>query len=461
MIVQERMKHLLPNDQMQIIKQTTFFEDADSVLTLLYQPLIGKESVALYQALWRSSTSQLSQSQISHHYMMSLLNITLDDLYEARKKLEGIGLLKSFKEEDSFRTFYYLLRRPVSAFQFFDHPTLSVLLEHHVGKEAHQQLQKRLAPKPSISSNVEDVTLSFDDVFTTVAHKKQPPKREADESLVIQTDLPLEWLYKMLTQQQIEPKNILTNANLNYMEKIIKIYDVDYLELEKALLWAVNEDAGFDRQEFLDMCKDIYYKKHGTVPPRLYTKGQAHKVGQDEVVEATSNEQPESKQNQLIQHFDQITHRELLEDHSSSGIASMKEIEMITNLMEEHGLSQPVMNVLVHYVLKKNGNKLNRNYMDTIAAHWSREGVNTAKAAMDMAKKEHHMYQTWQQKKKQKQQKSTSKSKEVLPKWFKEQKQQKNEPQKTDENKKLEDSKIEDSNEDLEAFFKSFSQSKQ
>ncbi|WP_307066721.1 replication initiation and membrane attachment family protein [Alkalibacillus filiformis] len=456
--MQERMKHLLPNDQLKIIKQTTFFEDADSVLTLLYQPLIGMESVSVFQALWREADSSSSQSQNSHHYLMSILDITLDDLYEARKKLEGIGLLKTFKEEGSVRTFYYLIRRPASAYQFFENPTLSVLLEHHVGKDVFQQLQKKLAPKPTVSSSVEEVTHHFDDVFTTVAHKKQPPKKDSDESVAIKTDLPLEWLYKMLTQQKVEPKNILTNHNLNYMEKIIKIYDVDYLELEKALLWAVNEDAEFDRQEFLDMCKDIYYKKHGSVPPRLYTKGQVQE-SEEQPKDTNINQQPESKEELIIQHFNDITHRELLEDHSNSGVASMKEVEMITDLMEEHGLSQPVMNVLVHYVLRKNGNKLNRNYIDTIAAHWSREGVTTAKTAMDMAKREHKMYQTWQQKKQQKQQKQSKtagKSKEVLPKWFKEQKQQQTEKE---PEQKTEDSEAK--NEELTEFFKSFSQSKQ
>ncbi|WP_188206384.1 replication initiation and membrane attachment family protein [Alkalibacillus aidingensis] len=463
--MQERMKHLLPNDRMKIIQQNSFFQDVESVLTLLYQPLIGMKSIAVFQALWKESDNRSTQSSISHHQMMSLLNISLDEFYEARKKLEGIGLLKSYKEEATYTTFYYLLKRPVSARQFFEHPTLSVLLEHHVGREVYHQLQKRLAPKLSFPANVTEVTKTFDEVFTTVATPKpktSPKQSKEEDSVVIETDLPIEWLYKMLTQQQVEPKKILTPSNLNYMEKMIKIFDVDYLELEKALLWAVTEDAIFDRQEFLDMCKDIYHKKHGTVPPRLYAKSEMTEVTNPEpetgqASESTpSKEEAVSKEDQLIHHFNSITHRELLEDHSSSGIASMKEIEMITNLMEEHGLTQPVTNVLVHYVLKKNGNKLSRNYLDTIAAHWSREKITTAKEAMDIAKREHHMYQKWQEKKKQKNEKrSAAKSNEVLPKWFKEQKQQEQAKQATPANEKQPDE-----GKDLEAFFKSFSQSK-
>lgn len=64
----------------------------------------------------------------------------------------------------------------------------------------------------------------------------------------------------MLTQQQIKAQLILTQPNIEYIEKMIKIYDVDYLELEKALIWAVNEQQEFDRKEFQDMCKDIFIR---------------------------------------------------------------------------------------------------------------------------------------------------------------------------------------------------------
>ncbi|WP_411953625.1 replication initiation and membrane attachment family protein [Alkalibacillus sp. S2W] len=458
----QRMKHLLPNDQCVIMKRTAFFEDANTVLTLLYQPLIGMKSVALYQALWREHGARSSQTAFSHHHLMGILNMSLDEIYEARQKLEGIGLLKTFKQDETYRTYYYVLRKPLSSYQFFDNPTLTILLEHHIGKEAHQALKQQLAPSQQLDQAIDEVTAHFDDVFTTVKHLRQPAKKTTEESIVMTSDLPLEWLYKMLTQQQIEPKQILTKSNLNYMERVSKIYDVDYLELEKALLWAINEEMAFDRQEFLDMCKDIYYNKHGSVPPRLYAKQDVetehNEAQQVEVEHSAQPSDAESKQAKLIEHFNTITHRELLEDYATSGLASMKEVDMLTNVMEEHGLNQPVMNVLVHYVLNKNGNKLNRNYIETIAAHWSREGIETAQQAIELAKQEHKLYQTWQQKKQRQgsKQSNSKKSSEVIPKWFKEQKQKK---QSEDQSNDQQEAETQD--EDLAAFFKSFSQPKQ
>ncbi|WP_162297868.1 replication initiation and membrane attachment family protein [Halalkalibacillus sediminis] len=459
----DRMKHLLPNDRMKIFQEDAFNEDAELVLAMLYQPLIGMKSVAVFQSLWKEASVQPSQSSISHHQMMSRLNMTLDDFYEARKKIEAIGLLKSFKEEGSFTTFYYYLNRPYSVKGFFEDPMLSVLLEHHLGKEDLNQLKRKLLIKTSRPTNVKEVTKRFDEVFTTIKPEmvmQQATQAPSDDTLVVETKLPVEWLHKMLQQQKVNPKNILSTGNIRFIEKMTHIYDVDFLELEKAVLWAVDEQQQFDRKEFLDMCKDIYYKKHGSIPPRLYTKNEdTQNTSLKEQPSKTKPQPANEKEAQIIQHFESVTHREILEDHSSSGKASMKEVNMLTDMMEEHGLSQPVMNVLVHYVLNKIGNKLSKNYIETIAAHWSRAHITTAKEAMDLAKQENNMYQKWQQKNQQKTQSynKQQKSKEVLPKWYQEEKNQKKTSQQPAQQRSAPQDDKEQ--EELEKFFKSFSRS--
>ncbi|GEL76831.1 replication initiation and membrane attachment family protein [Tenuibacillus multivorans] len=454
----ERMRQLLPNDRMKIYQSEPFFEDTDTVLTLLYQPLISIKGVAVFQALWKESSYQKTQTSISHHQMMNMLNITLDEFFEARKKLEAIGLLHTYKEEGTYRTLYYILQKPFSVKGFFEDPMLSVLLEHHIGRDAYYRIRKRLMYSMSLPSNVKSVTHAFDDVFTMIHpnEAKQEPVQVEEKTLTIDTNLPLEWLHKMLTQQNIKAKWILTQSNIDFIEKMTKIYDVDFLELEKALLWAVTEDQVLDRKEFQDMCKDIFYKKHGSVPPRLYVKGEQNQTQPEQNTSSHQQEQPQSKEEKLIQHFETITHRELLEDLSSSGRASMKEIDMLTNMMEEHGLSQPVMNVLVDYVLKRNHNKLAKNYLETIAAHWSREGIATAKEAMQIAKREHHMYETWKKKKSYNQKKKQG-SNEVLPKWFEE--ERKNKQKQPSATKQPNQEDLEKEKKELEAFFKNYSKS--
>jgi len=456
----ERLRNLLPNDRLKVFQQSAFYEDVEDVLTFLYQPLIQMTGIAVFQMLWKEAKYKQAQTSLSHHQLMNSLNMNLDDFYEARKRLEAIGLLSTYKEEGTYTTFYYVLKRPLSAIDFFDEPMLSILLEHQIGKEAHQRLKNKLVKSNTLPSNVKQVTKSFDDVFTTVKppmNQKVEKPTEKEESVLQSTNLPIEWLHKILAQQNIDSKPILTRSNLQYIERLSKIYDVDVLELEKAILWAVNEEHQFDRHEFQDMCKDIYYKKHGNIPPRLYAKSTVeNEIAASQTVEKkleqSKQQKPLTKEEKLIQHFEAITHRELLEDLSPSGKASIDEINMITDIMEQHGLTQPVMNVLIDYVLKRSSNKLNQKFIDRVAASWSREGIKTAKEAFKVAKRDYQQFKTGKQKQPTRKQ---SARKGVVPEWYDEQKK-KQEEQYLKPSKTASKEDIEKKQEELEAFFKQF-----
>ena len=55
-------------------------------------------------------------------------------------------------------------------------------------------------------------------------------------------------------------------------------------------------------------------------------------------------------------------------------------------------LKPAVVNVLIDYVLKKNNNKLNQAFIETIASQWKRCKIETAVEAMEQAKKENNKY---------------------------------------------------------------------
>ena len=72
-----------------------------------------------------------------------------------------------------------------------------------------------------------------------------------------------------------------------------------------------------------------------------------------------------------------------------------------------------MINVLIDYVLKINNNKLNRNFIETIAGQWKRLNVRTVEEAMKQAEKEHKEY------KKRISSKTIKINKvEKLPEWF-------------------------------------------
>jgi replication initiation and membrane attachment protein len=61
-------------------------------------------------------------------------------------------------------------------------------------------------------------------------------------------------------------------------------------------------------------------------------------------------------------------------------------------LLIDINLQTAVVNVLIDYVLKRNNNKLNQAFVETIASQWKRCKVETASEAMELAKKENNKY---------------------------------------------------------------------
>lgn len=421
-MMNERMKNLLPNDRYLLRMNDACKEDYVLALTHLYQPLIGLKAISLYLTLLNDV--ELLDGPTTHHTLMSMTNLDLDEFYQSRIKLEAIGLMKTYVKEGEYRTFYYELVPPFSVKRFFEDSMLSILLEHHIGKSPFERLKNKLLPKQSHLPELVEKTKRFDEVFSTVKpnisqQKKNPVvsiKEQEKESLV-----DFEWIEQSLIRNGINPKVILSKGNKEYITSLVKIYHVDNLTLEKAILWSINDGQVLLRDELHEACKDYYAKHYNQPSPKLLPH---QEVKEKQVKKAA----PKTKEEKLIQHFETITHRELLEDFSKTGYASENEIKMLTNIMLKHGLNQSVMNVLVHYVLQKSDMKLTKNYVEKIATHWARKNVQTAKQAMDLAKQETKLYQTWGSYKR-----NTAKRKEVLPDWF----QIEQEDQRTENKKKL------------------------
>ena len=77
-------------------------------------------------------------------------------------------------------------------------------------------------------------------------------------------------------------------------------------------------------------------------------------------------------------------------------------------------LQPAVVNVLVDYVLKKNNNKLNKDFVEAIASQWKRCKIETVQEAMELAKKENSKYN----KKIESTKTKTSSKKDEVPEWF-------------------------------------------
>ena len=88
---------LLPLDNFVVINKTILNDQDRLVLMLLYQPIIGGIGISLYFTLW----SFLDQNKINssgniHSDLITSMQMKIEDIKEAREKLEGIGLVKTY-----------------------------------------------------------------------------------------------------------------------------------------------------------------------------------------------------------------------------------------------------------------------------------------------------------------------------------------------------------------------------
>lgn len=428
---------LLPVDGFRLSVARSMPMDFTTSLTHLYQPLIGNESISLYQTLLSQYDLQEEVGGVNtHHLLMSYLNLPLNHIYEARKRLEAIGLLRTFVDQSEDQTVYtYVLLRPFTPSEFFADEMLSLLLYHHLGQQKYERLQRTFSGGSPSSRKGEEVTSSFEHVFSMGGVTTEPPPthfKEQDQELVesqganIQENrIEFSYIKQSLDQRMLPVQSILSNRNQKVLSQLSLLYNLTTNDVEKALLWALNDENQLDLTELKEACHDLYQSKGGQSENLQVThQRDSLSVSNDQ---ETSKEQPDNKEEALIKRLEHISPRELLLDLSGGAEPPEKDLRMIRDIMTQQGLTPGVMNVLIYYVLLKTDMKLSKNYMETIAGHWTRLQVKTVRHAMRVAKTENKKYQQWANNRKSGGNRSYNKNQkqDVLPDWFKDQKDQK------------------------------------
>ena len=82
---------VLPADTYTVINKTIITEKDKKIISMLYQPIIGFTAVSLYNTLLDDLDKQeLISNDLSHHHLMTTMQLKLDDIVVARKKLEAV-----------------------------------------------------------------------------------------------------------------------------------------------------------------------------------------------------------------------------------------------------------------------------------------------------------------------------------------------------------------------------------
>lgn len=420
-----------PVDRYQVSSNGMLHEYDGRVISLLYQPLIGVHCYSLYMTLWNEmEVNRLWSEEWTHYHLMNFLALNLRDIYEARLKLEGIGLLKTYvKNINEDRVFIYELQPPLTPEQFFTDGILNVFLYKQLGRQHFSRLKKMFTDPALQKAEYQNITRSFHEVYTAASEDHFLHDLEAHEESKINENLQFHTrtspneikigeidfdfdLFLTGIKGLIIPQKVLSAQVKDAIYKLSFLYNINAIDMQNIFLSALNAEQNINIDDLRKAARDWYQLEHANDLPKLVDRIQPLK-------DRTKSEIGDTREDKLIHYLETTSPRQLLIDISDGAEPSKGDLQAVEDIMFGQQLPAGVVNVLIQYVLLKTDMKLTKNYMEKIASHWTRKKVKTVKEAMELAKSEHRQYQQWADTKNgQKNARKKPIRTEKLPEWF-------------------------------------------
>ena len=235
-------------DKFTIINKSNSTDYDKKVLTDLYQPIIGSLAILIYITLYNQvKADTLLSKELDHESLLRILGINMDIFRINKEKLEGVGLIKTFKKQDEF---IYVLYKPLDAFSFFNNLLLNTLLYNNLGTKLYKSVLKEYKDIKIDLSEYSDVTKSFDQVFKTTSllnlnnsNVRNYEYAKIKMASVIDFDFVLEGLPNISESLKEDLNNIAF------------LYNLKDLELRDLVLFSMNSKNTIDLDILLDRAR--------------------------------------------------------------------------------------------------------------------------------------------------------------------------------------------------------------
>ena len=401
-----KWSQLNPRDCIQVTQQVWLTQRELQFVTQLYVPFLGVQASTLYLVLFSELSPNSYQSDVIQLAdLLALVNMGIPDFYQARIRLESVGLLKTYRYEDEesiSAQYTFELQAPASPNLFFKDALLSTLLVNQVGHQRFENLQKRFSVKEKAIYG-EDVTSTFQEGFQlpfnmsqykrNVVQEKQMIKDvKQQESLVLNSNIDWELLTDLLKSQFVH-EQALTDEVKQMLNSFQLYYGLTEREIAQYVIYAADLSTGeIDEKELYSII--INANQHLAVPKKqeasitpVESTPEVSEVVTEEKQEITPapTQLPQAIQ-RLITLAKEMTPFDFMTSikQQRNGYVSNGEQRIILDLVQVGMIPSEVINILIHYVLVvKNNPTINKNLMDTIANDWSQKGIQTAEQAIE------------------------------------------------------------------------------
>ena len=379
---------LAPADKYIIYNKGIITDDKIKILTSLYQPIIGSQATSLYLTLFNDLNKKSISLELNHHHLMTLMQLKLESIKDARYRLEAIGLLKTYLKQGEIDEYIYVLYSPISAYEFFNHPILNIVLYNNIGSVEYEKLQEYYkVPRINIK-DYEDITMSFENIFTSSVNQSllfdnHDIVNDNKRNIIVKSDIDMDLLISSIPKRLVSSK-CFTEDIKELITNLAYIYKIDNLNMQGLVRNCLNERGLIDKNELKNSCRNYYqFENNGRLPTLIYNKQP------DYLKTPLGND---SKLARVIYSFENTSPYDFLKKSYGNTEPTNRDKKLIENLMLDQKLNPGVINVLIDYVLKVNNKKLNKDYIETIVGQWKRLKVETVVDAMEVCKKEHKKF---------------------------------------------------------------------
>lgn len=308
-------------------------------LNLLYGPLMGKNSICLYEFLGSI------QNLVELEDVYLLLNMNASQFDIARNRLEQYHLIETYVHEGDM---LILLYAPLLPDSFLCHETYSRLYLASVGAKCFDKVKAMLYKDKTVSSSYTKVESPLDvSILDSWNESKEIAFEKVKPTIKQKYDFDFATLFKGM--DRIFPVRLRTSKNLDRIAEMAKIYGIDAKDMRKYVQRSTNPSTHvFD----LEKLKDMVLRNRKV----MEVSKDPYKMSPVKFLQNKQNGIPVVKSDQAL----------------------------IERLCKEFQFPIEVVNTLIEYTLQQTNQQFSRNYVEKVAASWVRLGVDSRKKALDI-----------------------------------------------------------------------------
>ncbi len=331
-----------------------------SFVSKVYTPLITKDAYCLYSVMCEEhkNISRMRSFKNIIREIANSLDLSFENLEEAKNRLEAFGLLKTYKSEDDGQM-YFELFEPLNFDDFSKNASLLKNLEDRVGKNTISKLFSEYGVM-EIPDKLIDVTVNKEAFLNKLNFKET-------------SNFNFEELYAKITKTSKFPVNFSDDV-IKEMDNYFTNYNLSMAEIEKCVYSSIVKN----NNEF-EVCPILISKELNDLSSKdfesldqMVTLNHNKKI----FIEKSSAEDLANAFNNYKNFNSEQFYSSLTSDSITEHVANIFDV-----LRKKFSLNDAFINLMVDYSIRKTHGELNEKYLTKMAKSFRLENVESLQDA--------------------------------------------------------------------------------